>query len=205
MRFSFSVHHLLLFNLYALGACLPQGSPKSDDSTVHQVQPFFVPSYAVSAGGYSSAARGWNSWGLQANPLTNYAGWVFDDYHFLQQCGLIATTPGFDYYCSIDDGWSAKGGDHYGRTVPDDNVFSTTGSLKNFSDQIHDLGLKVGIYLLPGALQVDAGATIENTSITIGDILDTKSPIYNSRQAFNWSADGVQQWHDSVVRNLASM
>ena len=205
MRFSFSVHCLLFLRACVLGTCLPQAFSRRDEPSPQQVQSFFVPSYGVSAGGHSSAARGWNSWGLQANPLTNYAGWVFDDYHLLQQCGLITTTPGFDYYCSIDDGWSAKGGDRYGRTVPDENVFATTGSLKNFSDQIHALGLKVGVYTLPGALQADASATVENTSITVGDILDPKSPIYNSRQAFNWGADGVQQWHDSVVKNFASM
>ena len=67
------------------------------------------------------------------------------------------------------------------------------------------MGMKVGIYLLPGALLADAETIIEDTNITIGEVLDYKSPSYFSRRAFNWSADGVQQWHDSVVKNLASM
>lgn len=35
-----------------------------------QRQPFFIPTYATSTGGFSTAARGWNSFGLQANPST---------------------------------------------------------------------------------------------------------------------------------------
>ena len=173
--------------------------------SISQPQPFSVIQYGTSAGGHTSSARGWNSWGLQANPLSNYGGWKFDDYHFLQQCSLLVPEPGFDYYCSIDSGWSVDGGDEYGRIMPKESIFSTTGSLANFSAQIHAMGLKVGIYLLPGAFVVDANATIENTTITIGEILDPESPIYYSRRAFNWTADGVQQWHDSVVKNLASM
>ena len=47
-------------------------------------------------------------------------------------------------------------------------------------------------YLLPGAFVGDGGATIKNTSVKIGDVLDT-SVTYNLRQALNWAADGVQQ------------
>ena len=191
--------------LSVLGGCILRAVSSTDTVSPHQTQPFFVPTYGVSAGGHSSSARGWNSWGLQANPLTNYAGWVFDDYHLLQQCASIVTTPGFDYLCSIDAGWSAEGGDLHGRVVPDKRVFSYTGSLANFSDQIHKMGLKVGVYLIPGAFQADVSATIENTNITIAEILDSESPSYFSRHTFRWDADGVQQWHDSVVSNLVSM
>ena len=171
-----------------------------------QTQPFFVPTYATSAGGFSTAARGWNSFGLQANPSTyKTAGFEFNDYHFAQQCDLMVLTTGFDYYCSIDSGWSLNGGDQYGRIVPDNaNIFTWYKSLAGFADHAHSQGYKVGIYLLPGAFVGDGETTIENTTIKIGDVLDT-SVTYNLRQAFNWGADGVQQWHDSVVCNLASM
>ena len=205
MQFLASLHVVLLSSVSLSQASSSQNPIEEYQASTPQPQPFIVPKYGVSAGGHSSAARGWNSWGLQANPLLNYAGWTFNDYNLLQQCGLVLTTPGFDYYCSIDSGWSAQGGDRYGRIVEDKNIFSTTGSLEEFSDQIHNMGMKVGIYLLPGALLADAGAIIEDTNITIGDILDYESTSYFSRRAFSWSADGVQQWHDSVIKNLASM
>lgn len=176
-------------------------------SWVNGQQPFAVPTYATSPGGKTGPARGWNSFGFQANPDMNTPlGWAFNDYHFQQQCQRIITTPGHDYYCSIDSGWSLNGGDEYGRIVPNNqDIFTTTGSLANFASWAHSKGLKVGIYLLPGALKADANKIIENTTITIGTVLDPTSPVYNLRQAFKWEADGVQQWHDSVVRNFASM
>ena len=129
----------------------------------------------------------------------------FNDYHFAQQCDLMVLTSGFDYYCSIDSGCSLNGGDQYGRIVPDNaNIFTWYKSLAGFVDHAHNKGYKVGIYLLPGAFVGDGGITIENTTIKIGDVLNT-SVTYNLQQAFNWGADGVQQWHDSVVYNLASM
>lgn len=60
------------------------------------------------------------------------------------------------------------------------------------------------VHLLPGAFVGDDGTTIENTTIKIGNILDT-SVTYSLRQAFNWVVHGVQQWHGSIVWNLASM
>lgn len=171
-----------------------------------QTQPFFIPTYATSAGGFSGAARGWNSFGLQANPSTyKTAGFDFNDYHFAQQCDLVVLISGYDYYCSIDSGWSLNGGDQYGRIVPNNaNIFTWYKSLAGFADHAHSQGYKVGIYLLPGAFVGDGGTSIENTTIKIGDVLDT-SVMYNLRQAFIWGAEGVQQWHDSVVCNLASM
>lgn len=179
-------------------------------STAYASQPFTVPTYkATSANGKNSSARGWNSFGLQANGGTHGAAkWDFNDYHFQDQCQYIVTAPGYDYYCSIDSGWSLNGGDQYGRIVPDNqNIFSTTGSLQKFADWAHAKGLKVGVYLLPGALQADTDKTIEETSIKLGEVLDqTWNPAYSLRLPFkDWNADGVQQWHDSVVRNLASM
>ena len=113
----------------------------------------------------------------------------------------MVLTAGFDYYCSIDSGWSLNGGDQYGCIVPDNaNIFTRYKSLVGFAEHAHSQGYKVGISLLPGAFVGDGWVTIENTSIKIGDVFDT-SVTYNLRHAFNWAADGVQQWHDSVVCN----
>lgn len=69
--------------------------------------------------------------------------------------------------------------------MPDNaNIFTRCKSLAGFVDHAHNKGYKVGIYLLPGAFVGDGGITIENTTIKIGDVLDT-SVTYNLRQAFN--------------------
>ena len=173
-------------------------------SSVGATQPFYVPYYDATANGHQSAARGWNTFGLQANPSTNKAaGWDFNDYHFGQQCDLIVTQPGYDYVCSLDSGWSTTGGDIYGRITEDTTVFSSFGSLRAFGDHLHGKGLKLGIYLLPGSVANDRGVTIENTTIKLGDVQDSTQYFY-ARYSFQWGKDGVQQWHDSQVKYLAS-
>lgn len=73
----------------------------------------------------------------------------FNDYHFAQQCDLMVLTSGFDYYCSIDSGWSLNGGDQCGRIVPDNaNIFTWYKSSAGFVDHAHNKGYKAGIYLL---------------------------------------------------------
>ena len=168
-------------------------------------QLFSVPTYGTSANGHSSAVRGWNSFGLQANKEKMYgpAGFDFNDYHFAQQCDLLQTEPGYDYVCSIDSGWSTTGGDQYGRITEDKTIFSCFGSLKGFGDHVHSKGLKLGVYLLPGSVASDSQATIENTTIKLGDVQDT-SHWYYARYSFQWGKDGVQQWHDAQIKYLAA-
>lgn len=172
---------------------------------VHAQQPFSVPTYGNSANGHPSAVRGWNSFGLQANSKQLYgnAGFDFNDYHFAQQCDLLQTQPGYDYVCSIDSGWSTTGGDQYGRITEDPKIFSWFHSLKGLGDHLHSKGLKLGVYLLPGSVANDRSATIENTSIKLGDVQDTKYWYY-ARYSFQWGKDGVQQWHDSQIKYLAA-
>lgn len=81
---------------------------------------------------------------------------------FDQQCSQLAPRDGFDYYCSIDSNWSLNGGDDHGRIVADnEHVFTTYGSLQGFSANMNAKNIKVGIYLLPGALQDDQNKTIQ--------------------------------------------
>ncbi|EJD48125.1 glycoside hydrolase [Auricularia subglabra TFB-10046 SS5] len=112
---------------------------------------------------------------------------------------------GYDYICSIDSGWSGNGGDIYARIVPDPAVFSWFG-FQGLADHLHSKGLKLGVYLLPGAFESDKETIIEGTTnIKLGDVLDFDQPWFSLRRAFKWDADGVQQWHDSVIKNLASL
>lgn len=171
---------------------------------VIQSEPFYVPFYNKTANGHLGAARGWNTFGFQANPLIAQAlGFTFDDFHFAQQCDHIITDPSYDSYCSIDSGWSLNGGDRFGRLEPDTSVFSTFG-IRGLSDHLHSRGVKLGIYVVPGALVVDQDVIIENTTIRLGDVLDNSTDFFG-RRAFLWGKDGVQQWHDSVVRNFVSL
>lgn len=202
------MHHKslpVIFSLFAytFAASVPRAENPSD-LNARQAQ-FYIPFYDATANGHTSPARGWNSFGIQANPDTwKKAGFDFNDYHFAQQCDLIVTQPGYDYYCSIDSGWSLNGGDGFGRIQPNTSVFNTFG-LKGLADHLHSEGLKLGVYLLPGAFASDSQATIEGTNIALGDVFDMTIPEYDLRRTFIWDADGVQQWHDSVIRNLASL
>jgi alpha-galactosidase len=165
----------------------------------------YVPYYDTSANGFKSAARGWNSFAIQAasDTLKKDAGWDFNDYHFRQHCDQIVVTEGFDYYCSIDSGW-AQGcnGDDNGIPVPDTNVLP---NIKDLSDYLHGKGLKLGVYVLPGAFTGDKDKTIVGTSIKIGDVFGSdagNSP--NCRTNFDYTKDGVQQWHDSVIKSFVA-
>ncbi|EJD37634.1 glycoside hydrolase [Auricularia subglabra TFB-10046 SS5] len=165
----------------------------------------YVPFYDATANNHTSAARGWNSFGLQANPAAAPT-FVFDDLHFAQQCDQLVTRRGGEYYCSLDSGWSGNGGDPFARIVPEPGVFTTFSPvLKGLADHLHERGLKLGVYLLPGAFEGDQDLTIEGTNVRLGDVLDFNEPGYNLRRAFKWGEPGVQEWHDSVIRNLASL
>ncbi|KAL1964963.1 hypothetical protein VTN77DRAFT_6163 [Rasamsonia byssochlamydoides] len=158
-----------------------------------------VPFYGTSANGFSAPPRGWNSFGLQA--LGGSSAFVLNQSNVQAQCDLLNATAGYTL-CSIDSGWSANGGDPYGRIVPDTSVFP---DLAGLADHLHAQGMLLGVYILPGAFSSDASVTVEGTDIQLGSLFDPTQPSYNLRQTFDYSKDGVQQWHNSVVNNLAAM
>ncbi|KAM0478871.1 hypothetical protein ACHAPX_004848 [Trichoderma viride] len=106
------------------------------------------------------------------------SSFVLNQNNVQSQCDLLNATAGYTL-CSIDSGWSGNGGDQFGRLVPDTSVFPNLTAL---ADHLHSQGKLLGIYALPGALSGDAGVT-----------------------TFDFSKDGVQQWHNSVVNNWAAM
>jgi len=197
-----------------------------------QALPLVVPFYNATSGGHTSSARGWNSFGLQANPAIwpSIGGWNLTDFHLARQCERIVVPENStaDYYCSIDSGWSMNGGDEYGRFVPDPQVFTSFPPvLKGLADHLHQRGLKVGMYVLPGALADDEDRFIEvrcfchgivaddlllivivqGTDIRLGDVLDYDEVYYHLRRPFKWDVNtaAVQAWHDSVIKHLASL
>ncbi|ORY58394.1 glycoside hydrolase superfamily [Pseudomassariella vexata] len=90
-----------------------------------------------------------------------------------------------DYvHCSLDSGWSVgANGDDFGRIIYDTNNFD----IPSLAYHVHDEGLLLVVYLVPGAFIADEGKTILDTNIMIGSI----EPV-------------VQQWHPSVVDQFAS-
>ncbi|KAH8122405.1 hypothetical protein ACSS6W_005965 [Trichoderma asperelloides] len=160
--------------------------------------PLFVPFYGTSANGFNGPPRGWNSFGMQARAGTSF---VLNQNDVQSQCDLLNATAGYTL-CSLDSGWSGNGGDEFGRLVPDTSLFPNLTAL---ADHLHSQGKLLGIYALPGAFSGDAGVTVEGTNIKLGTLFDTSQPSYNLRQTFDFSKDGVQQWHNSVVNNWAAI
>jgi alpha-galactosidase len=150
--------------------------------------------------GWKSPPKGWNSFALQANP--NVApNFVLDQNHVLEQCSKMAETLGSAgyKYCSVDSGWSiGDHGDDNGRIVADPSKFNLTW----LSGQLHSKNLKLGVYILPGAFCNDQDKIIEGTNIAIKDTFSGNNNGF-ARCDFDFSKDGVQQWHDSVVKLFA--
>lgn len=159
---------------------------------------FKVISYGETSGGFRSSARGWNSFGLQANNVG--ANFTFDQDHVIAQCELMASKLGaFNYtYCSLDSGWSVGGnGDEYGRIIYDSPKFD----IPKLAEHLHSKGLKLGLYVVPGAFQADLDKTIIGTTTKIRDVCSGDEGL--ARCVFNYTKPEVQTWHDSVVKQFA--
>jgi len=153
---------------------------------------------------FTSPPRGWNSWGLEANPAIN-PNFTFDQAHVLKQANaLLGVIPkediqNYDYYISLDSGWSeGDHGDEYGRIIYDSSKFN----IPNLASSLHSKGLKLGVYVLPGAFCKDSNKTILGTDISINATLSGNNNGF-ARCDFNFDRDGVQQWHNSVVNLFA--
>jgi len=94
-------------------------------------------SITTTPNGFTGPPRGWNSFGIQANPGTD-SSFVFNQEDVLQQCDMMASNPGLKAngfeYCSLDSGWSVPDhGDENGRLIPDSSLFPgiATGEVAN--------------------------------------------------------------------------
>lgn len=158
-----------------------------------------VATYGQTRHGYDSQVRGWNSFGIDANNVV--PGWELDQAHVQQQCDRLASSPlkdsGF-VYCSIDSGWSEPyDGDENGRIIPNATAFDVPGLAKH----LHDQGLRLGLYVVPGAFQNDVNKTILGTNVKIGDVCTGDEGL--ARCVFDYSQEATQTWHDSVVAQFA--
>lgn len=102
--------------------------------------------YETTPNGFNAPVRGWNSFGVGSY---GDHSWVLNQANVLSQCSVLAekNLTGLGYtYCSIDSGWSQGViGDEYGRIVNNVTFFP---DMKKLGDDLHDQGLKLGIYIL---------------------------------------------------------
>lgn len=185
----------------SLPDCYPQPDPYSG--------PLKVLKTKRTANGFTSSARGWNTYGVQAlangsQVVPSFAGQsgLYYTQKFVQtQCGVLAEPEfrqaGYDY-CSLDSGWqSLTNTDDHGRIIYN----STRFNIPELATWLHERGLKLGVYVIPGVPCSAQNYTIKGTNIKVGDVWNG-----NYDEIFcdwDFSKDGVQQWHDSVVEQWA--
>jgi alpha-galactosidase len=186
----------------SLPDCYPEPEPASG--------PLKVLKTAKTINGFKTSGRGWNTYGIQAlqngsQVVPSFAGQSGLNYNqeFVQtQCGVLSQdafkAAGYDL-CSLDSGWQAFNAvDKYGRIVYNDTRFN----LPELGSWLHERDLKLGVYVIPGVPCVAQNKTIMGTNITVGSVWNG-----NYDQIFcdwDYSKDGVQQWHDSVVEQWVS-
>ncbi|KAK5998036.1 Alpha-galactosidase 3 [Cladobotryum mycophilum] len=190
----------LILGLSATTALAAPKATANDKRADQATNALKVISYKNSANGFQGPARGWNSFGIQANSQTT-PNWRFDQSHVITQCDVLASklSGGGYNYCSLDSGWSVGGnGDEYGRIIYDTSVFN----IPQLADHLHSKGLKLGIYVVPGAFLADVNKTIIGTNTKIGDVCHGDEGLI--RCIFDYTRPEVQTWHNSVASLFAS-
>lgn len=206
----------LLFYLVSAAAIYSAVGALTPQYPIYPAAGVIIPQYGVSAGGKTAPARGWNSFVIQSNTDTQHELlWTSEVQGYAEQCSQFATNGrikrGFDYYCSMDSGWSVGDhGDDNGRIIPNQTVFATM-SISRFAENLHATGMKLGIYVVPGAFVNDGDKLVKGTKIQIKSLFNTTvtgidgvSNSYLARNDFDYTKDGVQQWHDSQVELFKS-
>lgn len=167
-------------------------------SSVLAATPLIVLNTTTTPNGFHNAARGFNTFPIQANTNTTPSWTGFDQENVKRQCDVLAT-PAFQaagyQYCSLDSGWSTNNGDANGRLLYDPSLFD----LPEFATELHQEDLKLGVYVLPGAFCSDGNKTILGTDgITLNSTFNGNDDGF-LRCDFDFTKPGVQEWHNSVV------
>lgn len=181
----------------SLPDCYPQPKPAGG--------PLKVLKTVKTKNGFTKSARGWNTYGAQA--LTNgstlipsfagQSGLYYTQKFVETQCGVLANpkfkAAGYDM-CSLDSGWqSFDEVDSHGRITYNTTRFN----MPQLGPWLHNKGLKFGLYITPGVPCQAANKTILGTDITVGSVFNGNFDQILCQ--FDYSKDGVQQWHDSTV------
>ena len=137
---------------------------------------------------------GWNSWNIYASKVTQEL--VLANAKAMVSSGLI--DHGWSYM-NIDDVWQGKRGGKFGGIMPDDSTFPDMQALVN---EIHNIGLKAGIYSTPwvesyghhiGGSAMNPEGTFERTKENIAR--NKKLLPYAIGDYHFWDKD-VKQWAD---------
>ena len=131
-------------------------------------------SVVPTAGGFTRAFKGWTGFPLQAfkTPGFPYGESFLTESNLRAQATVLAQkllASGYEYLM-IDSGWSqGSDGDQNGRIIPDRKIFS---DFPGFISALHGMGLKVGIYVVPGVFVNDykAGKPIFGTPFKVSDV-----------------------------------
>ncbi|KAJ2980396.1 hypothetical protein NQ176_g2668 [Zarea fungicola] len=161
------------------------------------------------ANGFRNAARGWNTYGAQA--LTNasvlipsfhdQAGLNYSQEFVKTQCHVLSDPrfkkAGFDL-CSLDSGWQAfHTTDDHGRIIHD----SPRINIPELGSWLHGQDLKLGVYITPGVPCEAQNKTVLGLNMTVGSLFNGNFDQILCN--FDYTKNGVQQWHDSVVQQWA--
>lgn len=147
--------------------------------------------------GFTCAARGWNSYGIQVvhNAVRNWT--EFDQDFVISQCDVLAG----DAYqqagyvlCSLDAGWSTNDPDEYGRILYNETLFD----IPALASHLHGQGLQLGVYIIPGFPCNGLNRTIKGTNLKMSDVWNGNDDGLQFCD-FDFSKDGTQQWHDSLL------
>ncbi|KAH8812584.1 glycoside hydrolase family 27 protein [Xylogone sp. PMI_703] len=178
---------------------LPSCYPQPEEDTGGPLQVLYT---AETANGFKGPGKGWNSWGTQSTPPANPSYTVFNQDFVYKQCSVLGEPAfrGRQYdICSLDAGWSSGDTDEYGRITYNTSLFDLPG----LAEDLRHLGVKTGVYIIPGLPCNAANKTIKGTNIKIGDVLIGNNDAIGYCD-WDFSKDGVQQWHDSLIELWSS-
>jgi len=137
---------------------------------------------------------GWNSWNIYATKISQDL--LLANARAMVSSGLI--DHGWTYM-NIDDCWQGKRGGQYHGILPDSSIFPDMGQT---CKEIHDLGLKVGIYSTPwvesyghhiGGSATNADGLFEATKEKIPR---NKKQLPYAIGAYTFVPNDVHQWTD---------
>ncbi|HEY6082960.1 MAG TPA: putative Ig domain-containing protein [Chitinophagaceae bacterium] len=135
---------------------------------------------------------GWNSWNIYGTKVTQ--AFVLANARAMVSSGLI--NHGWAYM-NIDDAWQGSRGGAYHAIQPEPNTFP---DMQQLADQVHKLGLKIGIYSTPWVESYGhhAGESAENPE---GLFERTKETIPRNKKIlpyaigkYNFVDNDVKQW-----------
>jgi hypothetical protein len=157
---------------------------------------------------------GWSSWSLQS---TNYPGvnpdgpgsFISEKNILAQANALASKLKPYGYeYINVDAGWQG-GGDEYGRPIASPTRFPR--GMKAVGDDIHQLGLKFGIYTVVGLgfdVYRDGNTPIYDApgcftrDIVYPDLRTTNG--WDQAYKINYASPCAQKYADSIAKTFAS-